>query len=284
MAAAFVAGPDHAAHYATTGTGLNACQQSIQLAWLQQHQPERLVRAASALHCKDWLYFKLTGQRAVDPAEAIFTYGDFRTRSYAPAVSERLGIARHAHLLPDIVDGARTHHAMTPAAAADTGLPSGLPVVLGYVDVVCSAIGGGLYDPSGTVGCSIIGSTGMHMRMANGADAVSLNPACSGYTMALPGAGLYAQSQSNMAGTVNIDWLVELARQACAMAGIEFASPCASGRRRSPRGGRRSRQFAVPSLYPGGRRTWAVHECRRAGAVLGPVDKHQFRGPVPVDL
>ena len=25
MAAAFVAGPDHAAHYATTGTGLNAC-------------------------------------------------------------------------------------------------------------------------------------------------------------------------------------------------------------------------------------------------------------------
>jgi erythritol kinase len=221
MAAAFVAGPDHAAHYSTTGTGLNACQQSIQLAWLQRHQPERLVRAANALHCKDWLYFKLTGQRAVDPAEGIFTYGDFRTGSYAPAIGERLGIARHAHLLPDIVDGARMHHAMTPTAAADTGLPSGLPVVLGYVDVVCSAIGGGLYDPSGTVGCSIIGSTGMHMRMANGADAVSLNPACSGYTMALPGAGLYAQSQSNMAGTVNIDWLVELARQACAMAGIE---------------------------------------------------------------
>jgi erythritol kinase len=87
--------------------------------------------------------------------------------------------------------------------------------------VVCSAIGGGLYDSSGTVGCSIIGSTGMHMRIANGADAVSLNPACSGYTMALPGAGFYAQIQSNMAGTVNIDWLVELAWQACAMAGIE---------------------------------------------------------------
>jgi hypothetical protein len=50
---------------------------------------------------------------------------------------------------------------------------------------------------------------------------VALNVACSGYTMALPGPGLYAQSQSNMAATVNIDWLVELARQACAMAGIE---------------------------------------------------------------
>jgi erythritol kinase len=221
MAATFVAGPDHAAHYATTGTGLNACQQSIQLAWLQRHQPERLAKAAHALHCKDWLYFKLTGRRAVDPAEGIFTYGDFRTGSYAPIVSERLGIARHAHLLPDIVDGACTHHGLTDAAAAATGLPSGLPVVLGYVDVVCSAIGGGLYDASGTTGCSILGSTGMHMRMAHSADSVALNAACSGYTMALPGAGLYAQIQSNMATTVNIDWLLELARQACAIAGIE---------------------------------------------------------------
>jgi erythritol kinase (D-erythritol 1-phosphate-forming) len=221
MAASFVASPDHAAHYATTGTGLNACQQSIQLAWLQRHQPERLERAASALHCKDWLYFKLTGQRAVDPSEALFTYGDFRNRNYAPSVGERLGIARQARLLPDIVDGAQTHHGLTATAAAATGLPSGLPVVLGYVDVVCSAIGGGLYDASGEVGCSILGSTGMHMRMALGADAVALNPACSGYTMALPGPGLYAQIQSNMAATVNIDWLVEMARQACAMAGIE---------------------------------------------------------------
>jgi erythritol kinase len=136
-------------------------------------------------------------------------------------VSERLGIARHAHLLPDIIDGARTHHGLAEAAAAATGLPSGLPVVLGYVDVVCSAIGGGLYDASGTIGCSILGSTGMHMRMANSANAVALNAACSGYTMALPGPGLYAQIQSNMAATVNIDWLVELARQACAIAGIE---------------------------------------------------------------
>jgi erythritol kinase (D-erythritol 1-phosphate-forming) len=221
MAAAFVAGPNHAAHYATTGTGLNACQQSIQLAWLQRHQPERLVKATHALHCKDWLYFKLTGMRAVDPSEALFTYGDFRTGSYAPAIAERLGIAGHSHLLPEIVDGARAHHGLTDQAAADTGLPAGLPVVLGYVDVVCSAIGGGLYDATGTSGCSILGSTGMHMRMAQGADAVFLNAACSGYTMALPEAGHYAQIQSNMAATINIDWLLEMARQACAMAGID---------------------------------------------------------------
>ncbi len=221
MAQEFVAGPDHAAHYATTGTGLNACQQSIQLAWLQRHQPERLAKAASALHCKDWLYFQLTGQRVVDPSEGLFTYGDFRTGSYAPEIAERLGIARHARLLPDIVDGAREYHRLTDRAAAETGLPTGLPIVLGYVDVVCSAIGGGLYSPEGTAGCSIIGSTGMHMRLAQTADAVFLNRACSGYTMALPGVGLHAQIQSNMAATVNIDWLIEMAQQACAIGGIK---------------------------------------------------------------
>ena len=172
MAANFVARPDHAAHYATTGTGLNACQQSIQLAWLQQHQPERLQRAATALHCKDWLYFKLTGRRAVDPRKASLPMAIFATETMR-LIGERLGIARQAHLLPDIIDGVRTHHVLTATAAAATGLPSGLPVVLGYVDVVCSAIGGGLYDATREVGCSILGSTGMHMRMAHSADEVA---------------------------------------------------------------------------------------------------------------
>lgn len=221
MTQAFVAGPDHAAHYATTGTGLNACQQSIQLAWLQRHEPERLAKATSVLHCKDWLYFKLTGKLAVDPSEGVFTYGDFRNRSYAPEIAERLGIAKQARLLPDIVDGVREHHSLTKQAATETGLPVGLPIVLGYVDVVCSAIGGGLYSSNGSAGCTILGSTGMHMRLARGADAVFLNPARSGYTMALPGDGLHAQSQSNMAATVNIDWLIEMVRQASAMAGVE---------------------------------------------------------------
>jgi erythritol kinase len=57
--------------------------------------------------------------------------------------------------------------------------------------------------------------------MSVGADKVELNPACSGYTMTLPVSDHYAQIQSNMAGTVNIDWAIETARQACAMAGVD---------------------------------------------------------------
>ena len=223
-AAEFVASPAHALHYASTGTGLNACQQSIQIAWFARHRPELLARSTSALHCKDWLYFRLTGQRATDPSEGLFTYGNFRTREYAPDVLARLGIEPFGHLLPPIIDGARQNHPLGAAAAQETGLPSGLPVILGYVDVICSALGGGLHDATGQAGCTILGSTGMHLRMAMGEDAVHLNPARSGYTMALPGKNLYVQIQSNMAATINIDWIISLARQACALAGVEAST------------------------------------------------------------
>ena len=74
--------------YQHTGCGLNACNQSGQLAWMERHTPEVLDRAATAQHCKDWLYLNLTGQRATDVTEGIFTFGDFRTRRYVPEILE----------------------------------------------------------------------------------------------------------------------------------------------------------------------------------------------------
>ena len=65
--------------FAFTGTGLAACQQPAQLLWLDRNHPEVLERAVTAFHCKDWLYLKLTGERATDPSEASFS----STRSLA---------------------------------------------------------------------------------------------------------------------------------------------------------------------------------------------------------
>ena len=58
----FIGHPAYPAHYESTGTGINACQQSLQLVWLKRHRPEIIVRAATAFHCKDWLYFRMTGR------------------------------------------------------------------------------------------------------------------------------------------------------------------------------------------------------------------------------
>jgi erythritol kinase (D-erythritol 1-phosphate-forming) len=206
----FVASDAYAAHYKRTGTGINACQQSGQLAWLKRHRPEALAQAASVHHCKDWLYFKLTGERATDPSEANFTYGNYVTRQYEPAVLDALGAGEARRLLPKVVDGVAESHPLDGEAAKLTGLKSGLPVCLGYVDVICSGLGGGLFDLEGRAGCTIVGSTGMHMRMKSLGE-VRLNSEMSGYTMCFPYPGAVAQIQSNMASTLNIDWLLDLA-------------------------------------------------------------------------
>ncbi|WEX76404.1 carbohydrate kinase [Sinorhizobium numidicum] len=210
-----------AERFSRTGSGLAACQQGPQLRWMMDKAPEMLEGAATAFHCKDWLYFNLTGKRATDPSEANFTFGDFRTRQYSDEVISFLGLESLKHLLPEIVDGATSHHALSKAAAAVTGIPAGTPVVLGYVDVVCTALGAGLYDPGTDTGCSIIGSTGMHMRLATSAEDVRLNSDLTGYTMCMPIPNTYTQMQSNLAATLNIDWILSVAASVLKGMGIE---------------------------------------------------------------
>lgn len=208
----------YAAHFALTGSGLSACMSSGQIAWMKRFQPERIARAATAFHCKDWLYLKLTGERATDPAEANFTFGNFRTRTYERSILKGMDIEDCERLLPPIVDGAVTFHPLSRAAASATGLPQGLPVVLAYLDVVCTGISGGLLERSKDIGVTIFGSTGMHMRRISPEDVRPSQPA-SCYTMCLPAPGASASVYSNMAATLNIDWLLDVAREAAAFAG-----------------------------------------------------------------
>ncbi len=208
-------------HYRRTGTGVNVCQMNVQLAWMQRHRPEVLARATTGFHCKDWLYFKLCGNRASDPSEANFTFGDYRSRTYKADILDVLGAGDAKRLLPPIVDGTMTSGALTTEAAALTGLRAGTPICLGYVDVLCTGLGGGLFDPSGQTGCTIVGSTGMHMRLQTKAADVKLNAERTGYTMVFPAPGMVAQIQSNMASTLNIDWLLDVARGILKDQGVE---------------------------------------------------------------
>jgi erythritol kinase (D-erythritol 1-phosphate-forming) len=205
--------------YRYTGCGLNPCNQSAQLVWLQRHMPEALERAATAFHCKDWLYFKLTGTRAVDVSEGTFTFGNFRTRRYEPEILDWLGLSAYRRLLPEMVDGSTTTHPLDLAAAVETGLPAGIPVTLGYVDVVCTALGAGLYEPTRSIGCSIVGSTGMHMRFVPLVDDLALPAEPGGYTMPFPVAGSASRMESNMAATLNIDWVSDIACEASGLLG-----------------------------------------------------------------
>ena len=207
--------------FAFTGTGLAACQQPAQLLWLDQNHPELLERSAIAFHCKDWLYFKLTGERATDPSEASFSFGDYRTRNYRAEVLEALGLTHLSRLLPPIVDGVRQWHGLSADAAARTGLAQGTPVVLGYLDLACGALAAGSYAGGAETGVSIIGTTGMHLRLVPEPDQVVPSAAMTGYCIPFPVPGYTLQMQTNMAATLNLDWLVHLVQDAACLGGAE---------------------------------------------------------------
>ncbi len=202
---------NYESHYTRTGTGLTVVQMSGKLAWTQRYRPELLAKASHAFHCKDWIYFKLTGDRVTDPSEAHCTFGNYKTDSYQPDILEHLGAGNTKHLLTPVLDGTIDCGRMTEAVAKQTNLKAGTPVCLGFVDYVCTGLGGGLFDPSGQTGCSIIGSTGMHMCLRSDKNTVQLNAEKTGFTVTFPVPGMVAQMQSNMAATLNIDWLLDVA-------------------------------------------------------------------------
>ena len=215
-------GPAAQALAERTGTALNPSMQSGQLLWLRAHEPERLQRATSALHCKDWLYFKATGERRTCHAEAVFTFGNHRSGDYDDEVLRLLGLSELRHLLPVIGIPGHEQAPLTPEAAVQCGLRAGLPVVLAPMDVPASVLGAGgvAYGPAGlrSVGCSVLGSTGMHGWAIKGAEGVRAN-AEAGYTMLLPLPGIRMRLMSHMAATLNIDWLLALLTEAMQLGG-----------------------------------------------------------------
>ncbi|AOX20036.1 FGGY-family carbohydrate kinase [Kozakia baliensis] len=213
--------PAERARYVATGTGLSTCQQGAQLAHMLRTAPDLLEKAEVALHCKDWLFLNLTGVRATDPSEASLTFGDFRTRCYDDFVIDALGLRSVKRLLPPIVDGAAQTFPLSAAAATATGLLQGTPVSLGFMDIVSTGLGAGVYTRGQPAACTVTGSTGIHMKAVHFSEFL-LNDSNTGYAIVLPVPDLVAQLQSNMAATLNIDWVLSLAAEIANGAGASF--------------------------------------------------------------
>ena len=177
-----------------------------------------------------------------------------------------LGLGHRRRLLPEIIDGTRLTHPLTTAAAAATGLKPGTPVSLAYVDMVMTALGAGVLGGAGDAACSVIGSTGVHMR-ATPVDGVHLNQEGTGYVIALPAPGMVTQVQTNMATSLNIDWVLGLAADVMAAAGARQAMRSWSAASRA--GSRRAaRPAPLPPLYlEAGERGPFVNANARAGFV-----------------
>jgi xylulokinase len=126
------------------------------LLWVRAQEPEQWRRVRSVLLPKDYVRFRLTGDRATDVADASGTLlFDVTGRRWSSEVAAALDI--DLGLLPKAFESPEVTGRVSEAGAAATGLRSGTPVVAGGGDQAAGAVGMGIVQAglvSATIGTS----------------------------------------------------------------------------------------------------------------------------------
>jgi xylulokinase len=114
------------------------------LMWVAEHEPGTYRQARWALAPKDWLRARLTGEVYAEPSDASASLlYDVPGDRWDLEVVGALGL--DASLLAPVLPsaGAPAGH-LTAGAAAELGLPAGIPVAAGAGDTAAAALGSGI--------------------------------------------------------------------------------------------------------------------------------------------
>ena len=118
------------------------------LAWIKTNRPELYAAIGTVLFCKDYMTFKLTGERNSDISDmsgsGLLRMPDCQ---YDDEILALFGLGDAGAFLPRLLEPAAIAGHVTDEAAKATGLAAGTPVVAGYFDVVSSALGSGVVRP-----------------------------------------------------------------------------------------------------------------------------------------
>ena len=118
----------------------------VNLLWFKKHKPDVFAATHKALTIDGFIAARLTSTFAVNRSAAVF-YGvafDIRSGEFRQEVLERVGIP--PTLIPDVCDCVDVIGTVTTAAAAETGLTPGTPLVGGQVDCNAGWIAGGAIE------------------------------------------------------------------------------------------------------------------------------------------
>ena len=124
--------------------------------WVRENEPEQWKRVRSLMLPKDYVRFRLTGDRAIDMADASGTLMlDVANRRWSKEMLAATGIDQE--LLPALYESPDVCGRISTAGGAATGLKAGTPVVAGAGDQAAGATGMGIVTPgavSATIGTS----------------------------------------------------------------------------------------------------------------------------------
>jgi L-xylulokinase len=129
-----------------TGQCPHASAPSAILRWVRDNEPERFSAIAHFMAAKDWLRYRLCGTIGTDRTEASTSFTAVQSQTYTEAAFELFGLEALWDKRPPIASSVDIVGYVTGAAARQTGLMEGIPVVAGLHDVTASALGIGGYD------------------------------------------------------------------------------------------------------------------------------------------
>ncbi len=113
------------------------------LLWLQEQEPQIYAAANWMMQPKDWLRLQLTGEVCSEPSDASGTLlYDVLRDQWAVDVANALGL--RTDWFPSLIPSHQIAGTLTKQAAAQLGLPAGIPVVAGAADTAAAALGSGL--------------------------------------------------------------------------------------------------------------------------------------------
>ena len=128
------------------------------LLWVREFEPEIWCRVKTILLPKDYIRFRLSGDKASDVADASGTLlFDVQNRRWSGQMLETLEI--DPMLLPKVFESVEVTGSISTRASEETGLKAGTIIVAGAGDNAAGAIGMGVTRP-GTVSVTI-GTSGV---------------------------------------------------------------------------------------------------------------------------
>jgi xylulokinase len=133
-----------------TGNSLTTQAVGPKLLWLQKHEPDVWARTRRWFSASNWLAHRLTGEYVLDhySASGADPLYDLTSRGWWPRGCE---LSAGALEQPNLTWPGEVVGDVLPAAAAETGLAAGTPVIAGTIDALAEAYSAGCRDVGDTM-------------------------------------------------------------------------------------------------------------------------------------
>jgi len=147
----------HAKVFPFTVQSFWPAQPNALLVWLKENEPQNYERIGAILMVKDYIKYRLTGEITGDYTDMSgSSLMDVRNKRYSSELMALYDLQEVYDALPFLKSSSDVIGKVTNAAAEETGLAAGTPVVGGLFDVDASAIGSGVVHPNQA--CIVMGS------------------------------------------------------------------------------------------------------------------------------